>query len=95
MIRALAATLLVVLLSPSAGRAQQLVEHVVQPGESLWEIAARLSGNPRLWPALYRANRDQIKDPSRLYPGQSLRIPDLRLEGDAHPPGASEAPVRY
>jgi nucleoid-associated protein YgaU len=50
--------------------------HVVKPGETLWQIAANLSGNPRRWPELYRANRDQIKDPSLLYPGQRLAIPD-------------------
>ena len=51
--------------------------HVVQPGETLWQIAAALSGNPHRWPEIYRANRDQIKDPSTLYPGQELSIPDF------------------
>ncbi len=49
----------------------------VLPGESLWTIAARTVGDPTLWPALYRANRDQIKDPSVLYPGQKLTIPAI------------------
>jgi nucleoid-associated protein YgaU len=35
------------------------------------------TGDPTLWPLLYRANRDQIKDPSLLYPGQRLTIPDF------------------
>ena len=34
-------------------------------------------GDASLWPALYIANRDQIKDPSRVYPGQELAIPDV------------------
>jgi nucleoid-associated protein YgaU len=49
--------------------------HRVQDGETLSSIAAIHFGNPHLWPALYRANRDQIRDPSRLYPGQTLSIP--------------------
>ena len=65
--------------------------HTVQLGETLWQIAARTVGDPTLWPALYLANRDQIKDPSRVYPGQQLAIPeidpkrveDLRREGGA------------
>jgi nucleoid-associated protein YgaU len=57
--------------------------HVVQQGETLWHIAAQVSGDPHEWPELYRANRDQIKDPSLLYPGQRLRIPE---------PGSEEAP---
>ncbi len=59
-------------LAPSADADEV---HVVQPGETLWQIALRLSGNPSRWPELYRANRDQIKDPSLLYPGQRLAIP--------------------
>jgi nucleoid-associated protein YgaU len=49
----------------------------VQPGESLWLIAANTIGDPTLWPVLYRANRDQIKDPTLLYPGQKLAIPEV------------------
>lgn len=79
----LAPVLLALLISPSPASAGEPEEHVVQPGESLWQIAGRRGGDPQLWPVLYRANRDQIKDPSRLYPGQTLRIPNLRLEGIA------------
>lgn len=49
----------------------------VQPGETLAVIAQATLGDPALWPALYRANRDQIRDPARLYPGQRLAIPTL------------------
>jgi nucleoid-associated protein YgaU len=49
----------------------------VRPGETLTRIAALTLGDPALWPALYRANRDQIRDPARLYPGQKLEIPTL------------------
>lgn len=96
--RALAAVLLALAFPPSTTRAGEPAEHVVQPGESLWQIAARLGGDPQLWPVLYRANRDQIKDPSRLYPGQALLIPDLRLEGAAaggESAGAAAPPARY
>jgi nucleoid-associated protein YgaU len=51
--------------------------HRVQPGETLWTIAANSVGDPRLWPAIYRANRDQIKDPALVYPGQHLAIPTI------------------
>lgn len=49
----------------------------VGSGEKLWSIAARqeIYGDPLLWPLLYRANRDQIKDPRQIYPGQTLNIP--------------------
>jgi nucleoid-associated protein YgaU len=51
--------------------------HEVQPGESLWQIAQITVGDATLWPALYHANRDQIKDPARVYPGQRLAIPTI------------------
>jgi nucleoid-associated protein YgaU len=54
--------------------------HEVRPGETLGEIAHATLGDSDLWPALYRANRDQIRDPSRLHPGQKLSIPTLSPE---------------
>ena len=65
-----------------AGGASERV-HVVQPGETLWTISERLAGDPNRWEELYRANRDQIKDPSTLYPGQRLAIPELLDGGSA------------
>ncbi len=49
----------------------------VEPGDTLWSIATSAMGDGTLWPALYRANRDQIKDPTRIYPGQELAIPEV------------------
>ena len=50
--------------------------HVVRAGESLSTIAKSELGDIALWPILYRANRDRIKDPTRIYPGQELTIPE-------------------
>ncbi len=51
--------------------------YVVSEGEALWGIAARreIYLDPLLWPLIYKANRDQIKDPRQIYPGQVLNIP--------------------
>ena len=48
----------------------------VGEGENLWTIAAQPSvyGDGLLWPLLYQANRDQIKDPRQIFPGQTLSI---------------------
>jgi hypothetical protein len=51
---------------------------VVQPGDSLWRIAASLKGDGRRWPELLAG--DEGFDPARLRPGQELR---LRLDEDA------------
>ncbi len=51
--------------------------HTVKHGETLPLIAALpdVYNDSGLWPLLYRANRDQIRDPKRIWPGQVLRIP--------------------
>lgn len=51
--------------------------HTVKRGETLPQIAAQADvyNDYRLWPLLYRANRDQIRDPRHIWPGQFLRIP--------------------
>ncbi len=54
-----------------------LQHYTVKEGETLWTIAARreIYLDPLLWPIIYKANRDQIKDPRQIYPGQVLSIP--------------------
>ncbi|MCD4688298.1 MAG: LysM peptidoglycan-binding domain-containing protein [Desulfuromonadaceae bacterium] len=49
----------------------------VRGGETLWTIAARhdIYADALLWPLIYQANRDQIKDPRQIYPQQTLTIP--------------------
>ena len=60
--------------------------HVVRVGESLSTIAKSELGDIALWPILYRANRDRIKDPTRIYPGQELTIPEPGRENRVAPP---------
>jgi nucleoid-associated protein YgaU len=50
-------------------------EHVVRAGETLEMLAARYYGEPARAGEIYAANRDRIRDPSRLHPGQTLVIP--------------------
>ncbi len=49
----------------------------VAPAENLLMIAARpeVYDDGELWPLIYKANRDQIKDPTEIFPGQTLLIP--------------------
>ncbi|MEN3038152.1 MAG: hypothetical protein ABDI07_03210 [Candidatus Kryptonium sp.] len=45
--------------------------------DCLWNIAKKptIYDNPFLWPKIYVANRDKIKDPDIIYPGWVLKIP--------------------
>ena len=51
--------------------------HVVKSGECLWWIAEYedIYNDPFMWPLIYNANRDQIKNPDLIYPGQTFYIP--------------------
>lgn len=57
---------------PSAG--VQLI--TVQPGHTLWGISHRHYGDGALYVQIFRANRDQIRDPHWIYPGQIFALPD-------------------
>jgi len=46
-------------------------------GESLWRISSypEVYGTGTQWPRIYRANRDQIRDPNLIFPNQIFVIP--------------------
>ena len=49
----------------------------VRLGNSLWRIARRAYGRGMRYTVIYKANRDQIRDPDLIYPGQIFFIPKL------------------
>lgn len=48
---------------------------VVQPGNSLWRIARQLYGEGTRYMVIYSANKEQIRDPDMIYPGQVFSLP--------------------
>jgi nucleoid-associated protein YgaU len=48
---------------------------VVQPGNSLWRIARRLTGKGVDYVYIYDSNQAQIRDPDLIFPGQVFQIP--------------------
>lgn len=48
---------------------------VIQPGNNLWGIAQRLYGSGFSYTVIYEANKDQIRDPDLIYPGQVFETP--------------------
>jgi len=51
--------------------------YVVVSGDSLSKIAKREYGDANKWKQIFEANRDIIKDPNLIYPGQKLKLPPL------------------
>jgi nucleoid-associated protein YgaU len=49
---------------------------VIRRGDTLWALAAAHLGDPMLWPRLHAANRDRIRDPDLIYPGQQIDLPE-------------------
>ncbi len=52
--------------------------------DCLWRISKykNIYNNPLKWPIIYKANKDKIKDPDLIYPGQIFQIPELDKDGN-------------
>lgn len=60
-------------VSGPAGPASQFM--TVQRGDTLSTVAKRAYGNP-MYKRLFEANQPMLRDPNKIYPGQSLRAPE-------------------
>ena len=95
MIRIISALVLAVIttLCSAAEQPLQLADsaparHIVVPGDTLWGFSARFLKEPWRWPEIWRLNREQVKNPNLIYPGDVIVLdrdtsgnPLLRVEG--------------
>ena len=54
----------------------QVAMTTVQPGTTLWAIAEQRFGAGIQYVKVFEANRDRIRDPDLIYPGQVFRLPE-------------------
>ena len=49
--------------------------YVIKSGDTLSAIAKQCLGDASKYPAIFEANREVIKHPDKIFPGQKIRIP--------------------
>ena len=61
--------------SSSTAPADRPASYTVKSGDSLSKIAKHVYGDSNKWHAIFEANRDKIKNPDLIHPGQVLDLP--------------------
>lgn len=65
--------------------------YTIEKGDTLSQISKRFYGKAKYWNAIFEANRDQLKDPDRIFPGQTIKLPAIDTDGDGNPDDPSAA----
>jgi hypothetical protein len=79
----------------AAGEAEELQlqndppeRHIVVKGDTLWDISRRFLKNPWRWPDLWGLNKEEVRNPHLIYPGNVIILdrsgskPRLRLANE-------------
>ena len=62
-------------VASAAAKPTPSVSITVQPGFTLWGIASQQFGDGVMYVQVFEANKDKIRDPNLIYPGQVFVIP--------------------
>ena len=52
---------------------------IIQPGNNLWKLSRQIYGKGMMYTVIYEANKDQIRKPSLIYPGQIFLTPEAAV----------------
>ncbi|WP_265515576.1 LysM peptidoglycan-binding domain-containing protein [Nitratireductor luteus] len=66
---------------------------IIRRGDTLWHISRRVYGHGIRYTTIYLANRDQIRDPDLIWPGQVFALPEETDEGEKADLGAIDDQV--
>jgi nucleoid-associated protein YgaU len=56
---------------------------IIRRGDSLWRISRRVYGRGVRYSTIYLANKEKVRNPNRIWPGQVMMIPEKTSEGEA------------
>jgi nucleoid-associated protein YgaU len=59
----------------SPGESAGVEYYIIKSGDTLSAIAQHYYKDPNKYPKIFEANREVIKDPNLIFPGQKIRIP--------------------
>jgi hypothetical protein len=62
-------------------------QHVVVKGDTLWDISGAFLDHPWCWPQVWGMNRDEIRNPHWIYPGQIVYFDRARGRLTLNKPG--------
>lgn len=60
---------------PAGVQVEEVTYYEIRKGDTLWKVATEFYGNGSKYTAIFEANREVIKNPDLIYPGQKIRIP--------------------
>ena len=66
----------------------------VVSGDSLSKVAKREYCDAKLWTRIFEANKDILKDPNKISPGQKLKIPSVEIFANDKSAGVSKFTVK-
>lgn len=59
--------------------------YTIEKGDTLSAISQRFYGKAKFWRQIFEANGDTLDNPDRIFPGQTIVLPAIDIDGDGTP----------